>query len=43
MSLTDIMILQAVFGLSVVLVQFPSGYFADRVGYRPSLSWARRC
>ena len=37
MSLTDIMILQAVFGLAVVLVQFPSGYFADRVGYRASL------
>ncbi len=37
MSLTDIMILQAMFGLSVVLFQFPSGYFADRVGYRASL------
>ena len=37
MSLTDIMILQAVFGSSVVLFQFPSGYFADRVGYRASL------
>ncbi len=37
MSLTDIMILQAIFGLSVVLFQFPSGYFADRVGYRASL------
>lgn len=37
MSLADIMILQALFGLAVVLFQFPSGYFADRVGYRPSL------
>ena len=37
MSLTDIMILQAIFGLSIVLFQFPSGYFADRVGYRASL------
>ncbi len=37
MSLTDIMVLQAAFGLSVALFQFPSGYFADRVGYRPSL------
>jgi MFS family permease len=37
MSLTDIMVLQAVFGLAVVLLEFPSGYFADRVGYRPSL------
>jgi MFS family permease len=37
MSLTDIMILQAVFGLTVALLQFPTGYFADRVGYRASL------
>jgi MFS family permease len=37
MSLTDIMILQAVFGLTVALFQFPTGYFADRVGYRASL------
>jgi MFS family permease len=37
MSLADIMALQAMFGLSVVLVQFPSGYFADRAGYRRSL------
>src|SRR2546429_8048025 len=37
MSLTDIMTLQAAFGLAVALFQFPSGYFADRVGYRASL------
>jgi MFS family permease len=37
MSVTDIMLLQAVFGVSVVLLEFPSGYFADRVGYRASL------
>ncbi len=37
MSLTDIMTLQAIFGLSVVLLEFPSGYLADRVGYRRSL------
>jgi MFS family permease len=37
MSLTDVMILQALFGAAVVLVEFPSGYFADRVGYRTSL------
>ncbi len=37
LSLADIMVLQAVFGLSVVLLEFPSGYVADRVGYRPSL------
>lgn len=37
MSLTDIMVLQAVFGVAVALFEFPSGYFADRVGYRTSL------
>jgi predicted MFS family arabinose efflux permease len=37
MSLTDIMVLQAVFGLAVVLFEFPSGYIADRAGYRRSL------
>ena len=37
MSLTDIMVLQALFGVSVVLFEFPSGYFADRVGHRASL------
>ncbi len=37
MSLTDVMTLQAIFGLAVVLWEFPSGYLADRVGYRASL------
>jgi predicted MFS family arabinose efflux permease len=37
MSITDIMVLQAVFGMAAVLCEFPSGYFADRVGYRTSL------
>jgi MFS family permease len=37
LSLTDIMMLQAVFGLAVVLLEFPSGYVADRLGYRRSL------
>jgi MFS family permease len=37
LSLADIFLLQAVFGLAVVLLQFPSGYLADRVGYRRSL------
>ena len=37
MSLADIMVLQAIFGLSVVVFEFPSGYLADRVGYRRSV------
>ena len=37
MSIADVMALQAVFGVAVVLCEFPSGYLADRVGYRMSL------
>ena len=37
MSLTDIMWLQAIFGATAVVCEFPSGYVADRVGYRSSL------
>src|SRR5262245_59236189 len=37
MSLTEVMLLQAAFGLAVVVCEFPSGYLADRVGYRTSL------
>jgi MFS family permease len=37
LSLTDIMVLQAIFGVSVVAFEFPTGYVADRIGYRQSL------
>jgi MFS family permease len=37
MSLTQVMVLQAVYGLAIVLCEFPSGYLADRIGYRTSL------
>jgi MFS family permease len=37
LSLADIFVLQAVFGLAVVVLEFPSGYVADRMGYRRSL------
>jgi len=37
MSFTDIMLLQAIFGATTVLLEFPSGYVADRIGYRLSL------
>ena len=37
MSLADIMILQALFGVAVVVFEFPSGYLADRIGRRRSL------
>jgi MFS family permease len=37
MSLIDVMILQAAFSVTVVLCEFPSGYLADRIGYRASM------
>lgn len=37
MSLADIMWLQAIFGATAVICEFPSGYVADRLGYRRSL------
>jgi hypothetical protein len=37
MTLTEIMGLQAIFGLTIVVLEFPTGYLADRIGYRRSL------
>jgi MFS family permease len=37
MTQKDIYMLQAIFGLFVALFEFPSGYFADRMGYRRTL------
>ncbi|EDM79328.1 Major facilitator superfamily MFS_1 [Plesiocystis pacifica SIR-1] len=36
-TVTDIMLLQAVFGMAMVIFEFPSGYLADRIGYRRTL------
>ncbi len=37
MSMTQIMALQAGFGLAVAIFEFPSGFLADRIGYRRTL------
>lgn len=37
MSLADIMMLQSIFAATIVTIEFPSGYVADRLGYRLSL------
>jgi predicted MFS family arabinose efflux permease len=37
MSLTDVMALQALYSIVIVVCEFPSGYLADRVGYKASL------
>jgi MFS family permease len=40
LSLTEIMVLQAVFSLASLCLEFPSGYISDRLGYRFSLNLA---
>ncbi len=40
LSIAQIMLLQAVFGLALAAFEFPSGYIADRIGYRAALIMA---
>ena len=40
MSMSQIMLLQGAFGLAMALFEFPSGYLADRFGYRRTLIFA---
>jgi len=40
LSLTEIMLLQAVFSFASLCLEFPSGYISDRLGYRFSLNLA---
>jgi predicted MFS family arabinose efflux permease len=37
MSLADIMLLQAIFALAATVMELPTGYVADRIGYRRAL------
>jgi len=37
MSMQDIFLLQGAFGLAMALFEFPSGYLADRIGYRRTM------
>ncbi len=37
MSMHEILLLQGIFGVTVAAFEFPSGYLADRLGYRRSL------
>ena len=37
MSMAEIMLVQGGFGLALALFEFPSGYLADRIGYRRTL------
>jgi len=40
LTLTDILLLQAGFSVATVLMEYPSGYISDRLGYRCSLHLA---
>src|SRR5687767_11979409 len=40
MSMRDIFLLQGAFGLAMLLVELPTGYLADRIGYRRTLMLA---
>ena len=40
LSLTEIMILQSIFAISIVLLEIPTGYFADVFGRRKSLMYS---
>ncbi|TNF50834.1 MAG: MFS transporter [Deltaproteobacteria bacterium] len=40
LSLSEILILQALFSLATLIMEFPSGYLSDRLGYRFALNLA---
>jgi len=40
MNMTEILLVQGIFGVTVAVFEFPSGYVADRLGYRRTLVWA---
>lgn len=37
LSLTEILLLQAIFSVACILMEYPSGYLSDRIGYRSAL------
>lgn len=40
LSLTEILLLQGIFSVAMVLMEYPSGYLSDRIGYRAALNFA---
>ena len=40
LSLTEILLLQGIFSISMVVMEYPSGYLSDRIGYRAALNFA---
>jgi MFS family permease len=40
LSLTNILLLQGIFSIATMVMEYPSGYVSDRIGYRPALNFA---
>ena len=40
LSLTEILLLQGIFAVAMVIMEYPSGYLSDRIGYRKALNYA---
>jgi len=40
LSLTEILLLQGIFAVAMVVMEYPSGYLSDRIGYRKALNYA---
>src|SRR6056297_1948407 len=40
LSLTEILLLQAIFSVATLVMEYPSGYLSDRIGYRFTLHLA---
>ena len=40
LCLTEILLLQGIFSISMVVMEYPSGYLSDRIGYRAALTFA---
>lgn len=40
LSLTQILLLQGIYSVAMVIMEYPSGYLSDRIGYRAALNFA---
>ncbi len=40
LSLTNILLLQGIYSIAMVIMEYPSGYLSDRIGYRAALNLA---
>lgn len=40
LTLTEILLLQGIFSVAMVVMEYPSGYLSDRIGYRAALNFA---